>query len=139
MAVAGMAVAGAAVAGAAPPERGRVGGLLLLARLAREGTRVGMRGAQGVVVKPEPPLRRGVVGPVKPKPPLLAPNASKWGESGMQGWSGFHGRTESGPGAPCRGGPGFMGGVRAGLGRRAGVVRVSRGCLRPTHGAILVP
>ena len=56
MAVAGAAVAGAAVAGAAPPERGRVGGLPLLARSAREGTWVGMRGAQGVVVKPEPPL-----------------------------------------------------------------------------------
>ena len=44
MAVAGAAVAGAAVAGAAPPERGRVGGLPLLARSAREGTWVGMRG-----------------------------------------------------------------------------------------------
>ena len=28
-----------------------------------------------------------------------------WGA--MRGWSGFHGRCESGPGAPCGGGPGF--------------------------------
>ena len=54
-----------------------------------------------VVVKPKPPLRRGVVGPVKPKPPLLAPNASNRGESGMQGRSGFHARPESGAGAPA--------------------------------------
>ena len=54
-----------------------------------------------VVVKPKPPLRRGVVGPVKPKPPLLAPNASNRGESGMQGRSGFHARPESGAEAPA--------------------------------------
>ena len=54
-----------------------------------------------VVVKRKPPLRRGVVGPVKPRPPLLAPNASNWGESGMQGWSGFHVKPKSGAEAPA--------------------------------------